>query len=103
MAVTTSALRGDSISTSELVARLGEPGLAVVDLRPLPEYNGWSSPGSERAGHIPGAVALPAAWLPRLDDAELQSLLTNKGVAASAQTVVYGDDEGVSLFRSRTA
>jgi molybdopterin synthase sulfurtransferase len=103
MATTTSTRRGDSISTAELAGRLGEPGLAVVDLRPLPEYNGWRSPGAERGGHIPGAVALPAAWLPRLDDAELHSLLQNKGIAASAQTVVHGAEEGVSLFRSRTA
>jgi thiosulfate/3-mercaptopyruvate sulfurtransferase len=103
MATTTSGLRGDSISTGELAGRLGEPGLVVVDLRPLPEYNGWRSPGALRGGHVPGAVALPAAWLPRLDDAELRSLLQNKGLAASAQTVVYGDEEGVSLFRSRTA
>jgi len=103
MATTTSAQRGDSISTVELAARLAERGLVVVDLRPLPEYNGWRSPGAERGGHIPGAVALPAAWLPRIDDAELRSLLQNKGIAASAQTVVYGDEEGVSLFRSRTA
>jgi thiosulfate/3-mercaptopyruvate sulfurtransferase len=104
MATTTSSTqRGDSISTAELAGKLGEPGLTVVDLRPLHEYNGWRSPGSERGGHIPGSVALPAGWLPRLDDAELQSLLTNKGIATSAQTVVYGDEEGVSLFRSRTA
>jgi thiosulfate/3-mercaptopyruvate sulfurtransferase len=100
---TTSTQRGDRISTAELAGRLTEDGLVVVDLRPLPEFNGWRSPGAERGGHVPGAVALPAAWLPRLDDAELRSLLRNKGVSASAQTVVYGDDEGVSLFRSRAA
>jgi len=103
MAATTTARRGDSISTAELAGRLGEQGLVVVDLRPLAEYNGWRSPGAGRGGHIAGAVALPSAWLPRLDDAELHSLLQNKGVAVSAQTVVYGDEEGVSLFRSRTA
>src|SRR5215471_9565568 len=101
MAATTTAQRGDSISTAELAGRMGEQGLVVLDLRPLPEYNGWRSPGAGRGGHIPGAVVLPAAWLPRLDDAELHSLLRNKGIAASAQTVVYGDEEGVSLYRSR--
>jgi thiosulfate/3-mercaptopyruvate sulfurtransferase len=100
---TTVAQRGDWISTGELAGRLGEEGLVVVDLRPLPEYNGWRSPGAVRGGHVPGAAALPATWLPRLDDAELQSLLRNKGVATSTQTVVYGDEAGVSLFRGRTA
>jgi 3-mercaptopyruvate sulfurtransferase SseA len=99
----TSRRRGGSISTEELAGRLGETGMTVVDVRPLPEFNGWRSPGAARGGHVLGAVALPAAWLPRLDDAELRSLLQNKGLAASAQTVVYGDEEGVELFRSRTA
>ena len=63
MAATTTARRGDSISTAELAGRLGEQGLVVVDLRPLAEYNGWRSPGAGRGGHIAGAVALPSAWL----------------------------------------
>src|SRR5438067_7900828 len=91
------------VSTAELEARLGELGLRVVDLRPLPEYNGWRGAGATRGGHVPGAVALPAEWLSHLDDAELQSLLENKGIAAADEVVVYGEQEGVSLFRSRIA
>jgi thiosulfate/3-mercaptopyruvate sulfurtransferase len=92
-----------TVSTAELSRRLGEPGLRVVDLRPLPEYNGWRARDAARGGHVPGAVAFPAAWLSRLDDAELQSLLEAKGVATSGEVVVYGDEDGVSLFRSRIA
>ena len=66
------------ISTSELSRRLGEAGLAVVDVRPLPRFNGWRGPGEARGGHVPGAVALPAEWLSRLD-ADLQSLLRTRG------------------------
>ena len=91
------------ISTSELSRRLGEVGLAVVDVRPLPRFNGWRGPGEARGGHVPGAVALPAEWLSRLSDADLQSLLTDKGIAASAEVVLYGDGEDVSLFHDRLA
>jgi thiosulfate/3-mercaptopyruvate sulfurtransferase len=91
------------VSTAELSRRLGEPGLGVVDLRPLPEYNGWRGKGAARGGHVPGAVAFPAEWLARLDDAELRSLLRSKGISSSDEVIVYGDPDGVSLFRSRIA
>jgi thiosulfate/3-mercaptopyruvate sulfurtransferase len=103
---TTQAIAGHgeaAISTTELSSRLGERGLCIVDVRPLPEYNGWRSPGAGRGGHIPGAVALPAEWLSRLDDAELRVLLETKGIATSSEVVVYGDSAGDSLFRSRIA
>jgi thiosulfate/3-mercaptopyruvate sulfurtransferase len=91
------------ITTGELRQRLQDDGLTVVDLRPLRHFNGWLEPDAVRGGHIPGAVALPAEWLGRLDDAELRVLLENKGLAASEEVVVYGDAEGASLFRSRVA
>ena len=87
----------------QLSERLGEQGLCVVDVRPLPEYNGWRSSGAARGGHISGAVAFPADWLSRLDDAELRVLLESKGIADSAEAVVYGAPDGVSLFQSRVA
>ena len=91
------------VSTAELRRRLGEQGLCVVDLRPLPEYNGWRAGTAERGGHVPGAVSLPVGWLSRLDDAELLALLESKGIVSSDEVVVYGDPEAVSLFRSRAA
>ena len=66
-------------------------------------YNGWSEPGAARGGHIPGAVALPSAWLTRLDETELQELLVDKGIATGAEIVVYGSAEGTSLVRDRIA
>src|SRR5262245_47903565 len=91
------------ISAAELRARLGAQGLAVVDVRPLPLFNGWRGPGEARGGHIPGAVALPAEWLSRLSDADLQSFLADKGIAGSDEIVVYGDGDDISLFRDRLA
>ena len=46
---------GDTIEAEELAARLGEPGLTVVDAR-LPErYRGEVEPIDPVAGRIPGA------------------------------------------------
>ena len=91
------------MSTAELRRRTGEPGLRVVDLRPLAEYNGWRSRDASRGGHVPGAVAFPGDWLARLDEAELHSLLETKGISTSNEVVVYGDAAGGSTFRRRLA
>ena len=101
-AVIESALAQPEISTGELSSRLGEPGLSVVDVRPLSRYNGWREPGAARGGHIPGAVALPSAWLSRLDEGELQEMLDEKGISEGAEIVVYGRPRD-SLLRDRVA
>src|SRR5581483_11222444 len=100
---TTAVSRSDSVSTAEVRARLGEAGLCVVDARPLPAYNGWTVDGDARGGHVPGAVAFPAEWLSRLDDAELRVLLQSKGIGSSGEVVVYGGRDAASLFHSRIA
>jgi thiosulfate/3-mercaptopyruvate sulfurtransferase len=57
--LTPQARTGDTIGAEELAARLGEPGLTVVDAR-LPErYRGEVEPIDPVAGRIPGAVNAP--------------------------------------------
>ncbi|HZQ15588.1 MAG TPA: rhodanese-like domain-containing protein [Gaiellaceae bacterium] len=101
--MTATVSQSDRVSTAELRARLGEPGLCVVDARPLPAFNGWRVEGDARGGHVPGAVAFPAGWLSRLDDAELRVLLQSKGISTSGEVVVYGGRDAAALFRSRVA
>jgi thiosulfate/3-mercaptopyruvate sulfurtransferase len=49
----------DSVTAEEVAARLGQPGLVLVDAR-LPErYRGDVEPIDSVAGHIPGAVNMP--------------------------------------------
>ena len=79
------------ISTVELERRLGEPGLVVVDLRPLPAFNGWRLGDEARGGHIPGAVAFPAAWLDSIEASEVERLLEAKGILAASEIVLYVD------------
>jgi thiosulfate/3-mercaptopyruvate sulfurtransferase len=80
-----------TMTTRELHARLGDEELAIVDVRPLPAFNGWRLNGEARGGHVPGAAALPGAWLARLDHAELAQLLQAKGIAPGRTIVLYGD------------
>jgi 3-mercaptopyruvate sulfurtransferase SseA len=91
-----------TLSTSELHSRLTDPDLVIVDVRPLHSYNGWRTNGEARGGHVPGAVALPHAWLRDLDDADVEELLESKGVTPRREIVLYGDDaDDVHASRSR--
>ena len=59
-----------TITAEDLATRLGDPGLTIVDTRPLVAYNGWRQGDDARGGHIPGAVAFPAEWLVTVDGPE---------------------------------
>src|SRR5215211_7300356 len=79
-----------TISTAELRNRLGDPNVTIVDVRPLAAYNGWRLDGESRGGHIPGAVAFPAAWIRSVDAPEVDRLFRSKGIAAGHDIVLYG-------------
>jgi thiosulfate/3-mercaptopyruvate sulfurtransferase len=88
------------VSTEELRGRLTDPGLTLVDVRPLAAYNGWRLRGEPRGGHIPGAVSFPRAWLGSVDDTEILRLFESKGIAKDRSVVVYGDlAEDVAALR----
>jgi thiosulfate/3-mercaptopyruvate sulfurtransferase len=84
-------MSGLMISTAGLRRRLDDPDLTIVDVRALHAYNGWRTDGAARGGHIPGAVAFPAAWLSTVDDAEVGRLLASKEIVTSQEVVLYGD------------
>lgn len=92
------------ISLAELRDRLNDPDLTIVDVRPLPAYNGWQCTGTSRGGHIPGAAALPSAWLGIVDEPEVERLLHSKGILPSREVVLYGDHpEDAFALRTRLA
>src|SRR4051794_17490927 len=81
----------NDVTAAELHERLEDATLTIVDVRPLPAYNGWRLNGTARGGHIPGAVSFPLAWLDSVDAAEVERLLEAKAIVSAQDVVVYGD------------
>jgi molybdopterin synthase sulfurtransferase len=79
-----------TLTIDELRARLDDPALTIVDVRPLAAYNGWRLGSEARGGHIPGATAFPIEWLRTVDEPEIALLLARKRVTADRDVVVYG-------------
>jgi thiosulfate/3-mercaptopyruvate sulfurtransferase len=84
----------------DILPRLGDPQLALVDVRSPAEYNGEviAPPGmtetAQRAGHIPGAASIPWAQTVREDGTfksaeELQALYAAKGVTPDRDVIAY--------------
>ena len=78
----------DTIEADELLARLGEPGLVVVDARAPERYRGEVEPYDPVAGHIPGAVNWPHAQAgpdvpPRILEAQEIVVYCGSGVSAT--------------------
>jgi thiosulfate/3-mercaptopyruvate sulfurtransferase len=64
---------GDTIEAEELQARLGEPGLVVLDSRAPERFRGDTEPVDPVAGRIPGARNLPYADAAGLPDDVLKA------------------------------
>ncbi len=79
------------ISPKDLRRRLDDPELTIVDLRPIAAFNGWCLNDEPRGGHIPGAVAFPAAWIDSVDEPEIGRLLGEKRVTPDRAVVLYAD------------
>ena len=79
-----------TISTTELARQLGNPELAVIDVRPMAAYNGWQLQGETRGGHIRGAFAFPLSWTDGIEASDLKMLLQSKGITQDRSVVVYG-------------
>ncbi len=84
----------------DILPRLGDPGLALVDVRSPAEFNGEiiAPPGmsetAQRAGHIPGAASIPWAQTVREDGRfkpadELAALYAAKGVTPDKDVIAY--------------
>ena len=64
------------VTRDELVGRLGEPGLNLLDVRTAEEYRGEAGyPTDPRQGHIPGARNLDVSELAAY--ATLASMMLN--------------------------
>ncbi len=84
----------------DILPRLGDPELALVDVRSPAEFNGEiiAPPGmsetAQRAGHIPGAASIPWAQTVREDGRfkpadELAALYARKGITPDKDVIAY--------------
>jgi len=84
----------------DILPRLGDPELALVDVRSPAEFNGEviAPPGmsetAQRAGHIPGASSIPWAQAVREDGTfkstdELRALYEGKGITPDKDIIAY--------------
>lgn len=89
------AWRDDRFADADTVQRLaGSPAAVVLDARAPERYRGEAEPLDPRAGHVPGAINLPAT--DNLDAAgclrpraELQAQIQGTGVLAAEEVAVY--------------
>jgi thiosulfate/3-mercaptopyruvate sulfurtransferase len=96
----------------DILPRIGDDGLALVDVRSPAEFNGEviAPPGmtetAQRAGHIPGAASIPWAQQVRDDGTfksaeELEALYRAKGITSDRDTIAYcriGERSSLSWF-----
>ncbi|HEY6058157.1 MAG TPA: sulfurtransferase [Candidatus Limnocylindrales bacterium] len=84
----------------DILPRIGDPELALVDVRSPAEFNGEviAPPGmtetAQRAGHIPGAASIPWAQTVREDGTfkladDLRNLYAAKGVTPDKDVIAY--------------
>ena len=78
----------DVITTEEILERLGDPSLVLVDARPADRYRGEALGLDPVAGHIPGAISVPlssGAQIPaEVLEADEIACYCGSGVAAAA-------------------
>ena len=83
-----------AIFTDELLSKIGNTDVQIIDTRLEVEYNGRVIYGENKAGHIPGAISLPFNTL--VDNngflksrEELEKYVTDKGLDKNKLQVTY--------------
>ena len=83
-----------AIYTDELLSKIGNTDVQIIDTRLEVEYNGRVIYGENKAGHIPGAISLPFNSLVDSNGflksrASLEKYVTDKGLAKNKLQVTY--------------
>ena len=83
-----------AIYTDELLSRIGNTDVQIIDTRLEVEYNGRVIYGENKAGHIPGAISLPFNSLVDNDGflksrEELEKYVVDKGLDKNKLQITY--------------
>ena len=83
-----------AIYTDELLSKIGNSDVQIIDTRLEVEYNGRVIYGENKAGHIPGAISLPFNSLVDSNGflksrASLEKYVTDKGLDKNKLQVTY--------------
>ena len=83
-----------AIYTDELLSKIGNTDVQIIDTRLEVEYNGRVIYGENKAGHIPGAISLPFNSLVDSNGfiksrESLEKYVTNKGLDKNKLQVTY--------------
>ena len=78
------------ISTQELINKIEEQKIKIIDIRSSEAYNGWKEENEKRGGHIKGAKSLPAKWGKYIDWIEI---VHAKEIFPKDSLVIYGYDK----------
>lgn len=76
-----------SLSTNELLIKLDNKDVKLIDVRSVDAYNGWKFNSELRGGHIKGAKSLPVKWTQYVDWIEI---VRYKNIATNNEIVIYG-------------
>ena len=83
-----------AIYTDELLSKIGNTDVQIIDTRLEVEYNGRVIYGENKAGHIPGAISLPFNSLVDSNGflksrAELEKYVADKGLDKNKLQITY--------------
>ena len=83
-----------AIFTDELLLKIGDEDVQIIDTRLEVEYNGRVIYGENKAGHIPGAISLPFNSLVNEEGflksrEELEKYVTDKGLDKNKLQITY--------------
>ena len=78
------------INSEELLKKLDESTVTIIDIRSPDAYNGWIENNEVRGGHIKRAKSLPFKWSKYIDWIEI---VRSKKISPEHSLVIYGYDK----------